>query len=156
VTAPRPRPLLELWTDGAAGARAGLPGGWAFVAVAGEREVLGGQGGHPATTCVLMELEAVRQALVAVEAKGWHQRYQVVLVSDSSIALQAASGRFLPRPYAAVAAAVHALAQTLGAGVRKVRAHAGSRWNELADARAASARAEAAIEARKPARHGRR
>jgi ribonuclease HI len=72
-----------------------------------------------------------------------------VVVSDSSIALEAAAGRFLPRPYAALAAEVHALAQGLSATTRKVRAHAGLPWNELADARALEARLAAGA-ARKP------
>jgi ribonuclease HI len=135
--------VLELWTDGSAEGRAGRPGGWAFIAVRADAEVGAGHGGQGATTCVLMELEAVRQALLEAQARGWHRRHQLVVVSDSSIALDAAAGRFLPRPYAALAAEVYALAQALSAQTRKVRSHAGARWNELADARAHEARLEA-------------
>jgi ribonuclease HI len=131
---------MELWTDGAAEGRAGRPGGWAFIAVKDDVEVAVRQGSAEATTCVLMELEAVRQALLAAKRAGWHRRYALVVVSDSSIALEAVTGTFLPKPYAALAAEVHALAAALKVQTRKVRAHAGLRWNEKADALAAEAR----------------
>ncbi|MCU0695506.1 MAG: hypothetical protein MUC96_03130 [Myxococcaceae bacterium] len=135
-----PRRVLELWTDGSAEGRAGRPGGWAFIAVRDGVEVARGEGGAASTTCVLMELEAVRQALLTARVKGWHRRSRLVVVSDSSIALDAAAGRYLPRPYAAQAAEVHDLARAMGADTRKVRSHSGAPWNELADARALEAR----------------
>ncbi|MDX2013291.1 MAG: RNase H family protein [Myxococcaceae bacterium] len=148
MTADAGRAVLELWTDGSAEGRAGRPGGWAFIAVRDDVEVASRQGGDPATTCVVMELEAVRQALLTARSKGWHRRSRLVVVSDSSIALEAAAGRFLPRPYAALAAEVRALAEALAVDTRKVRSHAGQRWNELADAKALEARLAVQAEAR--------
>lgn len=145
-------PVLSLWTDGSAEGRAGRPGGWAFIAVENELELAQGSGGAPSTTCVVMELEAVRQALLEAKSKRWHRTHRLEVVSDSSIALEAVTGRALPRPYLELAQQVHALAAELAVGTRKVRAHAGLRWNELADARALAAKLAAPPKRRESAR----
>lgn len=142
-------PVLELWTDGSAEGKAGRPGGWAFIVVDGDREVATGSGGSGATTGVLMEIEAAWQALRWAEAHAGRRGLE--LVSDSSIVLEAAVGRFFPRPYETQARALFELATRLRVTARKVRAHTGLRWNELADARALEAkRAEGVPPARRP------
>ncbi|MBL8922999.1 MAG: hypothetical protein JNJ54_29385 [Myxococcaceae bacterium] len=142
MTAARPR--LELFCDGSGEERVGRPGGWAFLAVRDETLVHSGHGAAPKTTSLVMELEAVSAALRAVLAGGWHEAHEVVVVSDSRIALEVADGRFMPRPaaYRAQAEALRALAVATGARTRWVRGHAGHRWNEEVDALAHRAKVE--------------
>lgn len=140
---------LSLWTDGSAEERSGKPGGWAFIVVEGDAEVASGAGGSASTTCVLMELEAVKQALrwAAVHAAD----ASLEVVSDSSIALDVAMGRFVPKPHAELAQQLATLAKRFDVVTRKVRAHTGLKWNELADERASEAKRAAPVpKKRKP------
>lgn len=133
---------VEVHSDGSGGERAGRPGGWAFVVVRGDEVLARGEGRAGQTTCLLMELEAARAGLAEVLARGWHAPHGVVLVCDSSIVLDVAAGRFLPKPRAVqpAALALRAVATQCQLTTRWVRAHAGQRWNELVDARARAAR----------------
>ena len=131
-------PTLEVYSDGSGEERVGRPGGWAFVIVRDGVELARGHGAAAKTTCLLMELEGARAGLCEVLARGWHEGHAVVLVSDSSIALDIAAGRFTPKPraYHAACAALRDVATRCGAQTRWVRAHAGEPWNEQVDAQA--------------------
>jgi ribonuclease HI len=133
---------LEVYCDGSGEERVGRPGGWAFVVVRDGVEVARGHGAAAKTSCLFMELEAARAGLAEVLARGWHVGVEVVLVSDSSIALDVAAGRFTPRParYHEACRALRVVASTCAATTRWVRAHAGERWNEEVDALARAAR----------------
>lgn len=148
--------LLELYSDGSAEERVGRPGGWAFIIVRGGEVVATGQGMAPRTTSLVMELEGALAALTEVLARGWHTTHQVVLVSDSSIALEVAAGRFVPRPerYTSLCQALRVAALDARAATRWVRAHAGDHWNEQVDELAHQARS-AALEARRARRPNR-
>lgn len=134
--------VLEVYCDGSAEARVGKPGGWAFMIVR-EDEVLLEKSGHSrSTTSLVMELEAARAALEAVIAKQWHLDHSVELISDSSIALDIAAGKFMPKRHVQLAEALRAIALVAGTRTRWVRAHSGHRWNELVDAAAARAKTQ--------------
>jgi ribonuclease HI len=134
---------LELYSDGSAEDRSMRPGGWAFVIVRGDEVLATGQGSAAKTTSLVMELEAACAALTGVLSRGWHAGTGVVLISDCSVALDVAAGRFLPRPpqYAELCRALRQATLEAGATTRWVRAHAGHRWNEHVDALAEQARA---------------
>lgn len=139
------RPVLHLYCDGSAGERVGRPGGWAYLVVHAEQVLASGSGGAAKTTSLAMELEAARAALTEVLARGWHHTHAVELVSDCSIALDAAEGRAVPRRQEAVAQALRAAALAAASTTRWIRAHAGHRWNEAVDALAHEARLGATV-----------
>ena len=62
------------------------------------------------------------------------------LISDSSIALDIAAGRFLPKRHVALALTLREAAVATGATTRWVRAHSGHRWNEAVDGLAREAK----------------
>lgn len=136
------RPRLLIYADGSGDDRPGKPGGWAFAVVRGEELVAEGWGHAEVTSCLAMEFAAAREGLAAVRAAGWHEHAEVELVSDCSIALEVASGRFMPKPqrHRADAEALRAAFEGLGATTRWVRAHAGNAWNEAVDLLARLAR----------------
>jgi ribonuclease HI len=78
--------------------------------------------------------------LTFVVAQGWAKDFAVELVSDSSIALEVAEGRYQPRAYPVVSKALRAAAVAARATTRKVRAHSGHRWNDAVDGLARAAR----------------
>ena len=133
--------MLEVYCDGSAEERVGKPGGWAFVIVREDSVLLEKSGRSPSTTSLLMELEAARSALEAVISNGWHLNHTIELISDSSIALDIAAGKFLPKRHVPLAEALRAIALVAGARTRWVRAHSGHRWNERVDLAAARAKA---------------
>ncbi len=133
--------VLEVYCDGSAEERVGKPGGWAFVIVREDTVLLEKSGRLPSTTSLVMELEAARSALEAVISNGWHKTHAVELISDSSIALDIAAGKFIPKRHVQLAAALRSIALAAGARTRWVRAHSGHRWNELVDAAASRAKA---------------
>lgn len=134
------RATLELYCDGSSEERVGTPGGWAFLVVRRGEVVASGSGGARVTTSLVMELEAARAALREVVARGWHLRDAIELVSDSSIALDVAAGRFVPKRHETLAQALRAASVEAGATTRWVRAHSGHRWNEAVDALAHDAK----------------
>jgi ribonuclease HI len=135
-----PRRALSLYCDGSAAERVGRPGGWAFVVVRDDEVLVSKSGAAAATTCLVMELEAARAGLAEVVARGWHHDAQVELVSDSTIALDIAAGRYLPRKHVALAQSLREVAVQAGVHTRWVRAHSGQKWNEAVDALAHQAR----------------
>lgn len=132
--------VLELYTDGSAEERVGKPGGWAFLVVSGDEVLASGTGASASTTSLVMELEAALQGLKELVARGWHTQARVELISDSSIALDIAAGRFLPKRHVSLALALRAAAVDARATTRWVRAHSGHRWNEVVDLLAAQAK----------------
>ena len=132
--------MLEVYTDGSAEERVGKPGGWAFVVVRSEEVLLTSNGGAPSTTSLVMELEAALAGLRAVVTRGWHLVNVIELISDSSIALDIAAGRFMPRKHVALATSLRETARDARANTRWVRAHSGHRWNEVVDALAREAK----------------
>lgn len=132
--------LLELYCDGSAEERVGKPGGWAFLVVRSEEVLLTKNGGSPSTTSLVMELEAALAGLREVVARGWHLVNSVELICDSSIALDVAAGRFMPKRHEALAKALREMAVEARASTRWVRAHSGHRWNEVVDALAHEAK----------------
>ena len=132
--------LLEVHCDGSGEARTGRPGGWAFVVVRDEQVLAEGSGGAKVTTSLVMELEAALAGLRAVVKRGWHREHVVELISDSSIALDVAAGRFVPKTHVVLAQALRDLAITADAKTRWVRGHSGVRWNERVDAAAEEAK----------------
>ena len=133
--------VLEVYCDGSAEERVGKPGGWAFLVVREDQVLLEKSGRSNATTSLVMELEAARAALEAVIRNGWHEDHLVELISDSSIALDIAAGKFMPKRHVPLAEALRALALAAGAHTRWVRAHSGHPWNERVELAAARAKA---------------
>lgn len=131
---------LELYCDGSGEERVGRRGGWAFLVVRGDQVLASKSGASRSTTCLVMELEAALSGLNEVLARDWHRRHAIELVSDSSIALDIAGGRFMPKRHVALAQALRAASLEAGASTRWVRGHSGSRWNEAADALAHEAK----------------
>jgi ribonuclease HI len=132
--------VLEVYADGSAEGLVGKPGGWAFMVVRDDEVLLSKSGGSASTTSLVMELQAALRGLTEVTERGWHLEQTVELISDSSIALDIATGRFLPKRPLELALALRAASVKAGATTRWVRAHSGHRWNEAVDALAREAR----------------
>lgn len=133
-------PVLEVYSDGSAAERADRPGGWAWALVRHGAVLITSSGASPRTTSLVMELEAALAGLSEVVSRGWHRTHAVELISDSSIALEVAAGRFVPRTQVALAERLRAAALESGARTRWVRAHSGHPFNELVDALALAAK----------------
>ncbi|MFO0595329.1 MAG: RNase H family protein [Myxococcaceae bacterium] len=135
---------LEVYCDGAGSDRVGRPGGWAFVVVRDDAVVLEGAGAAPKTTSLVMELLAAAEGLEAVHAA--QLVGPVRLISDCRIALDVATGVFFPRPprYRALCERLRAAFLVRETTAVWVKSHAGDRWNEEVDGRAARARDSAA------------
>ena len=138
-------PVLELYCDGSADARVAKPGGWAFLVVRHDKVLVSKSGRSASTTSLVMELEAARAALHEVLKRGWHLEHTVELISDSSIALDIAAGRFLPKHHLDLAKKLRTKAAAARAQTRWVRAHSGHRWNEAVDALAHEAKVRPSI-----------
>ena len=132
--------VLELYCDGSAEAKVGTRGGWAFLIVRDDEVLISRSGSASKTTCLVMEFVAARSALELVVKRRWHTQHVVELISDSSIALDVAAGRFMPKRHGTVATALREVALEAGARTRWVRAHSGHRWNEAVDALARKAK----------------
>ena len=132
--------VLEVYCDGSGEGRVGKRGGWAFLVVRDDQVIAARSGGASSTTSLVMELEAAFQGLKEIIASGWHAGHTVELISDSSIALDIAAGRFMPKRHGELAKALRAVCLEAGARTRWVRAHSGHRWNEAVDAAAHAAK----------------
>ena len=130
--------MLSIFCDGSAHARAGLPGGWAFIVVRDGAALLTRAGAEKSATSNQMELRAALEGLREVTALGWED--EVELVCDSKFAIDIASGAYLPKKHLAEAKGLRAAALAAKATARWVPGHAGDQWNEEADALAHEAK----------------
>lgn len=131
---------LQVVCDGAGAERVGRPGGWAFVLVRDDEVLARGAGREAKTSSLVMELTAALRGLEA--AREWKTSHRIELVTDCRIALDVASGAFLPKPprYHPLCRALREAFLECGATARWVKGHSGERWNEAVDAMAAAAR----------------
>lgn len=130
--------MVSLYTDGSSGQGGGKPGGWAWVIVRDDAEVLATDyGGSTSTTNNIMEMTAAIEgmyALRALQESGRISRWEVLeLVSDSQYVLGIASGGYCPSKNLELASEAKALACALGVRFRWVRGHTGNTWNERCD-----------------------
>ncbi len=132
--------MLEVYCDGSAEERVGKPGGWAFLIVRDDEVLASKSGRSGSTTSLVMEFEAALFALNEVIARLWHEVQTVELISDSSIALDVAAGRFMPKRHVELAEALRTASVMAKATTRWVRAHSGHRWNEAVDSLAHAAK----------------
>lgn len=131
---------VRVYCDGSAHDAPGLPGGWAFLVVRGEREQLRGSGGTKSTTSTEMELRAALEGLRALGARGLLAFRSVELVSDCRHTVDVASGAPLPQRERDLAIELRDACQKLDVRARWIRGHAGEVWNERVDALAHEAK----------------
>ncbi len=128
------RPAIQIYCDGSAHERRGLPGGWAFAVVQSDRLLFSGSGAVPATTNNEVELRAAIAGVRAVTSRGMHGgRCEVELISDSRITLDVAQGVAPPAAHAMLGAELRSVAVETGLKATWVRGHSGNRWNEYVD-----------------------
>jgi ribonuclease HI len=147
--------VVSIYCDGSSGAKGGKPGGWAWVIVRDETEVLAAAyGGSPSTTNNLMEMTA---AIKGMEAAEELRRRHVIqpheeleLVSDSQYALYIANGKYTPSANLSLAKLAKATAYRVLTKtkwgvpfVRWVPGHCGVLWNERVDSLAGKGKREA-------------
>lgn len=141
--------VLEVYSDGSAEGRSGRPGGWAYMLVLNGKVLASRTGAAPSTTSLLMEIEGALAGLREVHRRNLHRTYAVKLLSDSTIALDIAAGRFTPKPHVDLAQTLRATALAVGVTPQWVRAHAGHSWNEAVDLLAREAKIAATDTQRK-------
>lgn len=125
---------MQIYCDGSAHERRGLPGGWAYAVVQGGQLLFSDSGAVPATTNNEVELCAAIAGVRAVATRGLHLgRREVELISDSRITLECAQGVDPPAAHAALGAELRALAIETNLKTTWVRGHSGNRWNEHVD-----------------------
>jgi ribonuclease HI len=129
---------VRVYCDGSAHDAPGLPGGWAFLVVQGERERLRGSGGARSATSTQMELRGALEGLRALGVRGLLR--SVELVSDCKLTVDVASGAPLPQRERDLAAELRDVCQKLDVRARWIRGHAGEVWNERVDALAHEAK----------------
>lgn len=142
--------MISVYSDGSSGARGGKAGGWAFVVVRDEVEVItAGYGSDPSTTNNVMELTGAIRGLEAVavaRAMGLVRPDELIeLVSDSQYVLGLASGGYTPSTNLELAKEVKRLLSDLNGRTRWVRGHQGDTWNERCDSLARKGKDEAKI-----------
>lgn len=133
------RPVL-VYCDGSAHDAPGLPGGWAFLVVQGDREQLRGSGGARSATSTEMELRGALEGLRALGARGLPAFRSVELVSDCRLTVDVACGAPLPQRERDLAVELRDACQKLDVRARWIRGHAGEVWNERVDALAHEAK----------------
>jgi len=125
--------MISVYTDGSSTGRSERPGGWGYVIVNSDGEVLCvGAGGSPQATNNTMELEAAIRGLARCIKMGLDSQ-TIELVSDSQYVLGLASGRYTPLKNKEQAAALRALAKQAGCQFRWVKGHGLDKWNEKCD-----------------------
>lgn len=145
--------MIHVFCDGSSGAGGGKPGGWAFVLVRGEEEVLGwNYGGHPSTTNNKMEIEAAIQGLLAAKELGLHLTGEILtLTSDSQYALGMASGAYTPSKNFEEVDRLRKIVAEVGViQFRWVKGHNGNQYNEHCDKLAGMGKIEATPEHLRP------
>lgn len=139
--------MISIYTDGSSGAGGGKPGGWAWVIVRDDTEVLAADyGGDPSTTNNIMELTAAIKGMEAMalllafgKVKGAELRE---LVSDSQYTLGISSGGYTPGKNLELAERAKQLGHDLRLRFRWVRGHSGDVWNERCDSLAGKGKRE--------------
>lgn len=136
--------MVSIYTDGSSGQGGGKPGGWAFVIVRDETEVLGAAyGGSTATTNNIMELTAAIEGMKALEGLSVPPEEVCELVSDSQYTLGICSGGYTPSKNLELAQTAKAGAERhRGLRFRWVRGHIGNTWNERCDSLAGKGKRE--------------
>ncbi|WNM70135.1 ribonuclease H [Myxococcus phage Mx1] len=136
---------VSVYSDGSSGSKGGKPGGWAYVIVRDEAQVLAsGYGGSSSTTNNVMELTgAIKglEALKVLKSTGVVADHELCeLVSDSQYTLNMANGGWMPNANLELVEEIQVLAgDTLSldkAGVPRTRwvpGHTGNTWNERCD-----------------------
>ncbi len=122
---------VQVYSDGSAHERRGLPGGWAYVVVERERPILEGSGGFKVADNHQVELHAALEGLKAVAQLGSTRPTE--LISDSRVTLDIANGAEPPAAHTALGVELRALCLRLQVTTRWVRGHSGNRWNEHVD-----------------------
>lgn len=130
--------MVSIYTDGSSGAKGGRPGGWAWVIVRDDKEVIAADcGGSANTTNNIMELTAAIKGMLAIEHLKKDKRIEdhevIELVSDSQYALGIASGGYMPVKNLELAQQAREVAAFTGVRLRWVRGHSGNVWNERVD-----------------------
>ena len=141
---------MEVFTDGCCSRNPGGDGGWAFVAVQDGCMVAEFCGSDPETTSNRAELKAIIQALLWLPPDA-----SAVIVSDSKLCVEILSGNWHAKSNLDLVEEARALIRERRIGFQWVRAHAGQKWNERADALAAQGQAKANQKKRKRPRGNR-
>lgn len=138
--------MLEVYTDGSA-TTANLPGGWAYVLVAGGSKIQEGSGHLDKATNNTAEITAGIRGLEAASGEllanpGVYA--SVVLISDSQLVLHFAEGTWRCKKYhlQLLVGQLQQLYRKLNAATRWVKGHSGDTYNERCDVLAKAARAQ--------------
>ena len=137
-------PALEIFTDGACIRNPGGDGGWAFVAVRAGKKIAEFCGPDPKTTSNRAELKAIIRALLWLAPGS-----PATIVTDSLLTVKILSGVWRAKANLDLIEEARALMQERQIKFRWVRGHAGTRWNERADALATRGMGEASQKKRK-------
>lgn len=127
--------MISIYADGSSRGRIAGEGGYGFVVVRDETEVLAwGYGGSPNTTNNLMEMHGAICGLEAVLELGLEKGSEPrELVSDSKYTLGMASGGYNPTKNFETVSKLLELAKAVGCRFRWVPGHQGNTYNELCD-----------------------
>lgn len=144
--------MISVYSDGASAARGGMPGGWAFVVVRDETDVIvAGYGNDISTTNNVMELtgaiKGLEHAAISLQLGEIKANELIELVSDSQYVLGIASGKWNPTKNVELAKRLTELATQLKVRLRWVKGHSGNLWNERCDSLAGKGKAEAIAKA---------
>lgn len=150
--------MWDIYTDGSG--TTGAPGGWAFVAVNDQQEVIERSGWLPVATNNQMEITAICEALAWADPESMHVR----ILSDSEYCVNGfskwargwANRGWITGSGSAVKnidlwqRALVELQRHPTAEFQWLRGHTGIRWNERADILATKARLEGIKAAQEP------
>jgi ribonuclease HI len=116
--------VIEVYSDGASGARGGKPGGYGWIICKDGFVKYSGYGGHPSTTNNAMEMTGAIEGLRALEcSKIVETSDEVHLISDSQYVLGIAGGHSNPVKNMELAQALRARCRRLGVIPRHVKGH---------------------------------
>jgi ribonuclease HI len=133
--------LVEAYSDGS-GTSFGKPGGYGVVIVVDGVKVHEFSGREANATNNTMELSGAIEALKYVDSVPAYKGADIVLISDSQLALNFAKGTWKCKKMhlALLANNLHVIYTKLNATTRWVKGHDGSPMNERCDALAKAAR----------------
>ena len=133
--------MVDIYTDGACHPNPGF-GGWGFVIPSIGIDKCGGESN---TTNNRMEMRAIVEAL-RYEVDG-----DVVILSDSTYAINVIGGRWKGKVNKDLISEARALMKGRRIGFKWVKGHSGNRWNEHADKLASIGRKKHMGDRRAPA-----